>query len=52
MVYDAIGRTVLENTNYTPAEQIQVSNLSSGIYLVRIYSGIKTYSTKMVYVDK
>ena len=52
MVYDAIGKTVLENTNYTPAEQIQVSNLSSGIYLVRIYSGIKTYSTKMVYVDK
>lgn len=51
-VYDNIGRIIFSKYNYVSSQQVNLSGTASGIYLINITNGAKTYNAKVIYVNK
>ena len=49
VVYDLLGRVILSKTNISMSEQLNVSSLNSGTYLIRITNENKVVTDKFIY---
>ena len=48
-IYDMLGKIIYsENIDNTTSKEIQLKNISSGIYLVNVSDGTKLYSQKLI----
>ena len=48
-IYDLLGKIIYsENIDNTTSKEIQLKNISSGIYLVNVSDGTKLYSQKLI----